>query len=107
MASVDGTIRFDPERIAAAAADLNKQQQHFGQITAAIKQKAESLQSVWEGEAAESYQAAGNELDKTSAVIAEGFETLGQDLQNASGIYRNSEAGAKAAMEALPTDVFG
>jgi WXG100 family type VII secretion target len=106
MASASDTIKFDPDKIAEVATSLRDQRNLFDQYTKAIKQKATSLKSVWQGDTAELYFQKIEQLDKKSVLLTEGFKMFDQDLQSASGIYRGGEASAKEVAETLPTDMF-
>lgn len=103
MANGGNFIKFDPEKILAASADIDRMHKSFRDCVSEIKTKAGALNGSWKGDGAASYSAAIDGLDARGTEIAEMLRIYCKELADASGIYKSGESAAKKKAEGLPT----
>lgn len=100
-------IRFDPEKIMAVSASLERQHKRFVLCAADIMKKAESLTAHWQSDSAALYLDKARELNSQSADMAQIMLEFSRDLADVSGIYKTGEVEAKQKAESLPvSNVF-
>ena len=96
-------IKFDPDQIHSVSTLLSTQQGRLAQAIQNINNKAQSLASAWNGDSETAYLQKINDLKTQGSALTQTLTTLSQNLDAASGIYRNSENAAKQQSGSLPT----
>jgi len=99
-------IKFDSVKISEVSANLDRQHKRFVDYTSKIREKADSLKGVWQGDSATLYAEKIKELDKISKEISTRFVSYTQELAIVAGIYKNGENTAKTESTGLPTGVL-
>jgi len=98
-------IKFNPERIAEVASDMQKLHSEFMQNITAIRQTSSSLRHSWSSDnRADNCFNRAAELDVKGEELARILRTFCDNLNQASGVYRAGESDVKQGVQQLPTE---
>ena len=101
------SFAIDPVRMMQAAQSLDAQRTVIENCLNSIRQDANALKSLWEGESANAYQAVMAKLEENSPKIVSILREYVHNLNGIASRYISDERKHIALNEALPSDVFG
>lgn len=103
---MEGTLRVTPEQLEAAASEFSAKGSTVGNLTSEMTLLAESLNSVWEGEAATAYTNKFRQLDDDIQKMIRMIQEHADDLNEMARVYRDAENANTEEAEALAGDVI-
>lgn len=98
------TIKFNPEKIAEIAAEIQLQLNLLHETVALVKRENDEMAYFWMGECSDQFRKKMSELDGKTEQLHIIMSNLYVDMFNTAGIYQVSEMISKIIVEGLPTE---
>ena len=103
---MEGILKVTPQELISTASEFSAKASVVSSLTTEMTERASSLNSTWEGEAASTYLAKFNGLQDDIQRMIRMVQEHVSDLQEMAQIYASAEQSNVTEFESLSSDVI-